>query len=289
MLDRLVSEEIEALYHKKFGVEVRIDDPSIDFVGCPACELHFFYPPNTGGEDLYEQLQEFDWYYMDEKWEYNFACKFIHPEDKVLEVGAGRAAFAQHIGKAKYTGLEFSRKSMERARLAGVRLINQSVEQHASVENNYDVVVSFQVLEHVTDPRGFLAATAECLVSGGLLVVSVPSCEGFAGSAVNDALNMPPHHVTRWSRQTLEFIPQILPLKLTGVFYEPIAEYHKLWARRTLIENRIRTALPIRNKLIDRSALGRGIEYLSMLFALLAPWVGKNTSGHTVLAVYEKL
>ena len=56
-------------------------------------------------------MQNLEWYYMDEKDEYDYAKNFIKESDLVLEIGCGKGAFAQKISTKKYVGLEFSRKA----------------------------------------------------------------------------------------------------------------------------------------------------------------------------------
>jgi len=90
----------------------------------------------------------------------------------VLEVGCGKAAFAGHIPKsAEYAGLEFSTQAKEMALLRGIEIKNMSIEDFAIKINEnrdmesagFDVVCSFQVLEHVANPNQFLSAKIACL------------------------------------------------------------------------------------------------------------------------------
>src|SRR5207245_374757 len=71
----------------------------------------------------------------------------------LLAEGAVRVAAARH----RAPGLEFRAHELERLGALGER---------------FDLVVSFQVIEHVRDPLGFLRALARC---GGALVVTTPN------------------------------------------------------------------------------------------------------------------
>ena len=73
----------------------------------------FFSPLETGGAVLCENLQKFDWYYMEEKEEFQIAMRFVPTTGSVLEVGSGKAAFATKVGVDRYTGLEFNDKAIE--------------------------------------------------------------------------------------------------------------------------------------------------------------------------------
>jgi len=209
-------EELSREYRRQLGVG--LEPPPVDELalrGCLACHLKFFVPAVTGDAGFYAALQRFPWYYPEEKDEFAVAAGHIGPTDRVLEVGAGRGAFARGIACAGYVGLETSVDAVAAARAGGVTLRHETVEEHARDRAGaYDVVCAFQVLEHVPDTGRFLAACVDCLRGGGRLIVSVPNDDGFLSADRDNVLNFPPHHVTRWSADCLRSLPAILPLEL---------------------------------------------------------------------------
>lgn len=286
-IETLSRKQINESYKKNFDIRNAVSR-SVTYFKCNSCQLRFFSPPEAGGEDLYERLQTYDWYYMADKWEYDEALNFINPENTILEVGSGRAAFAEYVGKERYTGLEFNDQAIMRAENAGVHLIKEPVNTHAAHGHSYDVVVSFQVLEHVSDPAGFLRGCVDCLRPGGKLIIAVPAYDGFVGRAVNAILNMPPHHVTHWPDATLEKLASLFGLELLTLVHEPIAEYHSEWARTVQYEARIRVALGMAPRILDRSLLARLVNRVGACLAKLSPSALIDVCGHTVLAVYRK-
>lgn len=280
-------DELNTVYKRAFGINQAVRSNVFDYCNCTSCDLSFFLPMETGGEDLYESLQHYDWYYMTNKSEYSIAKKYLPTSGKVLEIGAGKAAFASIVGQDRYVGLEFNDKAIERARNEGINLIKQSVEDHSRTHQKYDAVVSFQVLEHVKDPKGFIVSSLDCLNSGGRLIVAVPANDGFAGKSLNNILDMPPHHVTHWSSTSLRKLADQNNLRLLSIEYEPVAKYHRLWAKRIPIENRLRKAFGLKPKLLDLSFKSKVLSYTARMLAMFLP-IRINTLGHTVVAVYEK-
>jgi SAM-dependent methyltransferase len=274
-------------YLKLFGVARAVDEASLRYMSCSSCGLRFFDPPCPGDESLYERLQSFDWYYMRDKHEYEIAAEFLPPQGQVLEVGAGAAAFARKVGPERYVGLEFNSKAIERAAKAGVRLVKQTVEEHAAEGHRYEAVVSFQVLEHVPSPASFLRGCVRCLQPGGRLAIAVPALDGFLGTASNHVLNMPPHHVTHWPDETLRKIAQLFGLELRAIRHEPVAEYHRIWARKTVWENRLRSLAGITPRVLDVSFGARAVSKAASLLAARIPPSVDHLKGHTVVAVYE--
>lgn len=292
LLQDLHPQLIAKLYKRSFGIDVHDYFKNIDKLGYyedAESGIRYFHPAVVGDEYFYEYLQQFDWYYMSDKWEYDLAKRYVSDKCKVLEVGSGKAAFAQLIAPSQYTGLEFNDKAIERAKKSGIRLVKQSVEDHAKTCDPYDLVVSFQVLEHVSDPAGFIRGAVKCLKSGGLLVIAVPAQDGFANAAINNILDMPPHHVTHWSAISLKKIAPMFGLELIALEYEPVAEYHKLWVKKIIIESKIRDILGMKYRHLDIRWFAKIISKAAALLSRFLPITVSGLNGHTVAAVYRKV
>ncbi len=292
LLQELNPQLITRLYKRTLGIDVSDyfkDIDKLEYREDKESGIRYFYPSIVGDEYFYEHLQQFDWYYMSDKWEYSFAKRYVIGESKILEVGSGKAAFAQLIASNQYTGLEFNDKAIERARQSGIRLIKQSVEDHAKACDLYDLVVSFQVLEHVSDPAGFIRGSVECLKPSGLLVIAVPAHDGFAGAAINSILDMPPHHLTHWSATSLKKIAPMFGLELLALEHEPVAEYHKFWAKKIIVESKIRHLLGITYRHLDNRLFAMLISKAASLLSRVIPISTDGLKGHTVAAVYRKI
>jgi SAM-dependent methyltransferase len=288
LLEVIDAAAIARVYAAKLGIDARFSAPQLQYRHCGVCGLQYFHPPEPGDAQLYEQLQRFDWYYMEEKWEYSYAARHIDRNDRVLEVGAGRAAFAKLVGNDRYTGLEFNDCAIEKAHADGVRLLKQPVEEHAEAGHSYDAVVSFQVLEHVPDPDAFIRGCIACLKAGGKLILSVPAHDGFANKAVNHVLDMPPHHVSHWSKAVMAYLPRRYGLDVIDIAHEPVAAYHVNWAKRIKVEDALRRRLGLPRKLLDVTWSARMIGLVSLVLARFLPISVPMELGHTITAVYRK-
>lgn len=254
---------------------------------CRKCGLKYFTPLIVGDEKFYNSFQEIDWYYMNEKEEYQYAKKFIKNNNKVLEVGCGKGAFARIVPTNCYVGLDLSEKAKKMASKNGVKIKNESIELHAQNHKNYyDVVCSFQVLEHVSNPFSFLNSSIQTLKKGGLLIIAVPSEDSFLRHVTNGILNMPPHHISRWSDDTLNYLIKIFDLELIEIYHEKIQKIHRRYFLSTLISN-----IFLKPKLVD---LNIRRKIVSKVSSLLARFVEKNIkkeflpNGHSVIGVYRR-
>jgi len=263
----------------------------INYCQCMNCGLCFFHPMVTGDESFYNELQKLDWYYLDEKFEYEFASEYINETDKVLELGSGKGAFAKKISCDQYTGLDFSLEAKEMAKKNGVKILNETIEDHVKINSDYDVVVNFQVLEHVDNPKGFIENSLLALKKGGLMVISVPSESSFLKFAPNSILNMPPHHVTRWSDDTLKHIASQYNLDLVGFHHEKVQPIHFEWYLSTLISSLIIKKFGFSRSLFESSLFKKVIfKFSSCISKYFSVNLNENLlpNGHSVVVVYKK-
>ncbi len=288
ILETINKDDIIRLYRKMLNIDVSyLIVHDINFCECENCKLRFYNPLITGDEKFYNSLQKFDWYYMDDKEEYRYAAKFISPNDKVLEVGCGKGAFARYLATKDYIGLDISQNAKEMAAKNGVNIENETIEDYAlKHKEEFDVVVSFQVLEHVRDPKSFIEAKLYALKKGGRLIIAVPSEDSFLKYVTNGILNMPPHHVTRWSDATFEYIASKYDLDIETIYHEKVQDVHKRWYLHTLVFKSLWGY-----KLISTSIFTKIVsKFSSLLSKLLVRGLEKEMlpNGHTVLVVFRK-
>jgi SAM-dependent methyltransferase len=226
---------------------------------------------------------------MADKAEYQFAKKYINKDDIVLDVGCGKGAFAEHLKEmnAQFIGLELSTNACELARKKGLGVKNESIQDYADANpESVDVVTSFQVIEHVSCIKSFFEAKLQVLKPGGKIIITVPSEDSFLSLVTNGALNMPPHHVSRWPDNVFFYLEEHYNIKLVEIYHEPLQEIHKRFYLNTLVHN-----LFMKPKLIDRSLKRRVVSAFSRLLVRIlekrftAPML---PNGHSVVAVYQK-
>jgi 2-polyprenyl-3-methyl-5-hydroxy-6-metoxy-1,4-benzoquinol methylase len=201
-----------------------------DLLGCESCTLRFFRPDSVAGSpELYEKLGKFEWYYMKRKWEHDIALEDLSTCKNGIEVGCGFGDFVARVAKEKaipFEGCEQNPSAVQIARANGVAVHLEDLEDLANSRRSaYDAVCSFQVLEHVTRPGDFVAASCSLLRPGGKLMLGLPNAASFLRHQ-HSILDMPPHHMSRWTAKVLERLQEWFPLRLMRVAYEPLADYH---------------------------------------------------------------
>jgi SAM-dependent methyltransferase len=126
----------------------------------------------------------------------------------LIEIGAGFGTFSSLATESGLFGdviaveptPEMARACADR----GVRVINARVEDIGAEIESADVIVAFETVEHLFDPRQFLAQCARLLRPGGLLVVSCPNGQGFDIAVLAAAsLAIDPEHVNLFNPSSL--------------------------------------------------------------------------------------
>ncbi|MGK7940290.1 MAG: methyltransferase domain-containing protein [Crocosphaera sp.] len=251
---------------------------------CNQTKLKFFYPFETVGSDkLYEQLDRFDWYYTDEKWEYALALRDLEYCETVLEIGSGFGFFVEKAQREdiNITGIELNEHAVtiaQRKQLPVKKIDLQIVAENSP--NAYDAVCSFQVLEHVVNPKDFIRWAVEALKPGGKLILGVPNAKSFLKHQYC-LLDMPPHHMSQWSASTFKALEKLFPLQLTKVEYEPLADYH-VTGYLTSYRDYICSVSPFGKYLFNEAAM----EYYEQV---LNQGLRKWFPGQTLYVEFEKL
>lgn len=112
-----------------------------------------------------------------------YCDRFGIPKRTLLEVGPGFGTFcAVAIESKKFTrviAVEPTPQMAAACRARGVDVIEKRIEDATGDIDGADVVCAFEVIEHLFDPRRFIAGVRPLLSPGGLLVLSCPNGLGF--------------------------------------------------------------------------------------------------------------
>jgi 2-polyprenyl-3-methyl-5-hydroxy-6-metoxy-1,4-benzoquinol methylase len=197
---------------------------------CVCCTLRFFQPNSIAGSAaLYEKLEKFDWYYMRDKWEHEVALEDLEACENGVEVGCGFGDFVARVIKEKGISFEGCEQNPSAVKVAQARGIPVRLDTSQGLASSrpaaYSAVCSFQVLEHLNQPAEFLNSACSLLRPGGKLMLGLPNAESFLRHQYN-ILDMPPHHMTRWTAEVLARMQQWFPLRLVRIACEPLADYH---------------------------------------------------------------
>ena len=133
----------------------------------------------------------------------------------ILDIGCSSGGFLRAMDKAnwKLHGIEIAPETAEKARLAtGAEIFTGEATQAPFKPNSFDVITSFDVLEHVYDPPRFMGKVLEWLKPGGIYYVVLPNIHSWESRWFGSywyGLELP-RHLFHFSPHSLAFVSKAL-------------------------------------------------------------------------------
>lgn len=221
---------------------------------CRACGLHYWHPMKII-KDVYEKELHADYISVHLGHLTSLAQNMLpfferRTSGRLLDVGCGDGAFleeAQNRGMEVF-GIDFDLGSIKVAteRRGLLNILNCSLDEFAEnarqKELQFDHVTFFEVLEHQDDPQQFVEKARTLLARGGRIAGSVPNRERFWPEFSDWAFgygDRPPHHFTRWSKDTLRKF--LIRLGFTEIIVKDVCFFTldeaSCWWERIIIGN----------------------------------------------------
>ncbi|MET0393638.1 MAG: class I SAM-dependent methyltransferase [Chitinophagaceae bacterium] len=272
-------------YKKDIGIDVSPYFKGMDelpLYQCPDTKLRFFYPYSLAGDAaFYTALEDREAYYSEWKWEYDEAFRVVDAGAKVLDIGCGRGAFLAKLKSEKQCdvfGLEYNPSAYQVLQERSIPAAMESIEEHSKGHaGRYDVVSFFQVLEHIGDVKSFMDGAVASLKKNGLLIIAVPNNQPYLfGNNKYEWLNLPPHHMGWWNRESLTNLSGFFGLGVQFIRSSPFKDYNNYL-------DSLRRTTAITNP-------GR-VPWLDLTRPFRKQWIQlfKNSiPGFFILAVYRK-
>lgn len=132
----------------------------------------------------------------------------------LLDVGCSTGLFLHEAKQAGFdaSGVEFSAASAQFARdHFGLQIADGDIHAIDGEAERYDILTMFDVIEHVRDPAGDIAAAHRLLKPGGIFILSTPNIDGLYPRASEPLARPlghwphiePPWHLYQFSVKTL--------------------------------------------------------------------------------------
>lgn len=254
VLETVESEHYINLYQEVLKLDVSMyfeGIPKVEILKCSNCSFTFFSPKKLQGQpEFYERLSHSEHYFNQDKWEFTEALESLKSGMKVLEVGCGNGAF---IKRAHEKGIDIVGLDTSPVKLDFAEVINSTIEEYnEDHQEEFDAVVAFQVLEHLTDIKSFVEACLKAVKKGGVLMYAVPNNRArVLRLDPKNCLNMPPHHMALFTEESLKNMCDHFEVDLLDWKAEPLSKAHyKRYYRINIVH--LRKKLGVVGKAIDK-------------------------------------
>ena len=147
---------------------------------CFTCKCFFRLPRLSKGimDAMYIAGDEDNWSLgmEDERADWNIAYAWLQRWEtnyQVLDVGCFSGGFLNGLNNnADVYGVEIHEQAADRAKGLGVNIIEDDYERLGSLAQTFDVVTSFDVIEHTYTPASFLRSLAHVTKPNGEIIIS---------------------------------------------------------------------------------------------------------------------
>lgn len=117
--------------------------------------------------------------FLKEKAEYKFNLikPFISNKKKILEIGCSTGEFLEVCQSNGYetTGLEISRIAYNKSKEKGLNILHGDIDAVYQLSHKFDVLIMFDVLEHLTDFNIFFKNISSILDENGVIIIETPN------------------------------------------------------------------------------------------------------------------
>jgi 2-polyprenyl-3-methyl-5-hydroxy-6-metoxy-1,4-benzoquinol methylase len=162
------------------GKELNETSPSITSSGEPALEYT--------GERMVPEANHGQLIYTEHLARYMFAAQFAAGKT-VLDFGSGEGygvSILAHHGAASVSGIDISPVAVEHARkkylLQSIDFVCADCLRAPFTDKYFDLITSFEVIEHLTDHAGYIGEVCRLLKEDGTLIISTPNITNSDGS-----------------------------------------------------------------------------------------------------------
>ncbi len=150
---------------------------------------------------------------------------------RILDAGCGSGAVAAEFGRfGPVVAMDRSLEALHLARSRGITtLVNADAASFPFPKDSFDLVLAFDVIEHIDDDAAFVSSLAGVLKPGGALAVHVPAWP-FMWSRHDEILE----HKRRYTLQSLRSLVQESGLVLEHIGWSTCSVFPAAAALRTL-------------------------------------------------------
>lgn len=180
---------------------------------CQSCSFVFSknIPSNSELLDFYSKSYDRTRYFSSiTKKRYEKLLESFEPyrkTNKLLDVGCGYGFFLE-VAKEKgweVHGIEISKKASDECREKGINMFHGSLANSDFDSELFDVIISIEVIEHLTDPTILLKQSNAFLRKGGLMYITTPNFNSYLRYKLKEQYDVIdyPNHLCYFTAKTL--------------------------------------------------------------------------------------
>lgn len=156
--------------------------------------------------------------------------------NKLLDIGCGNGFFLDEALKSgwKACGTEYADKAIKINEDKGIKMFRGDLSSIDFGDLKFDVITSFEVLEHLPDPASHLKKLTGLLRKGGLLYLTTPNFDSLNRRLLKNKWNVIsyPEHLCYFNKKSLNHLMEKSGMKKQKLSVEGISPGRWIKSRR---------------------------------------------------------
>jgi SAM-dependent methyltransferase len=188
---------------------------------------------------------------------------------RIMEVGCGAESLLADLTARGYEALGVDQSPSARTLAAGDKAMQVAASTNDAKPESFDYLTAFEVLEHIEDDHGALAAWSQYLRPGGTLVISMPAHPHRWNAADEWA-----GHFRRYRRSDLHALVEGAGYEVTEIqsYGFPIANAMERFGARIYARQTASDDLAEMDKTDRTEASGSDCKLLTKLWPIYSSW-----------------
>lgn len=129
----------------------------------------------------------------------------------VLEIGSGIGLLGMYLKNKdrnlKYLGIEIDQESFDKSQKLGLNTVNADFTEMGNLKETYDVIMLWEVIEHLQDLKSFIELAYQRLNKNGKIILSTPNYDKIYNypNRQKDAIyqDLPPVHLNFFTKENM--------------------------------------------------------------------------------------
>ena len=162
--------------------------------------------------------------------------------NSILEIGSGIGLVGYYIKqsghKGDYLGVELDTQAFEKSQQLGLNTVNADFSYMETLNRDFDVIMMWEVIEHLQDLKKFMKLAHDRLAPNGVLILSTPNYNKVKNYPDNPKelmfQNEPPIHLNFFTRRNITdlfkrfgFDPFVVRVKKRPYFKPKQRQFYK--------------------------------------------------------------
>ena len=179
--------------------------------------------------------------------------------NKIIDVGCGDGYFLEVARMRNWDvyGTEFTHEAVRICELKGIQMCLGSLHPENYEKDFFDIITSFEVIEHINEPRREVEAFDRILRRGGIVYVTTPNFNSISRNLMGSHWNIIeyPEHLSYYTPRTLKKLFLDNHFKLVSLTASGIS-FNRLKQKMPLTASAVNTDENLRERIETNFVLG---------------------------------